>query len=724
MNELEVSLYTLPPLLAVVAVFLGLALLVGASLMVFFQTAVKAGWTRTPQGFRFNGRLLHLAYEKPKLLRISQSPCWRGALLVALGLCLVHWSVLRVSPAARVAALNHQGVKASAADRLTDERLQEIQADQAPWIQAANQEAVWNPFPAWEPDPRKTEGENWERASRLQTLSRVWEWLGLVLLVAGAIQAAAQAIREGKGKRDHGRAALAARKEVVYDPSGYYSFPLQVSQRGNRDYGAVRTAPYTVARPPASTCVVHTIIYGNSGSGKGAYLGGHIFATSTVPIIYFDYKGEMPAYKLRPGMLRWGFPGERPKGLPSLRFNFLDWVKDHEDPDLAAKALAAAILPAAAQKESENQWIKDTAIPILAQGFLMGRWANLAELADEVEHTPLAELLQLIETGRGRMSAMEGKNVPNYAQNEISNNTQALLTGRARHIVTDSDFTIDEVFTKGLYVMGQASSTYEQRLQKLFWGVLWFELLRKGTKLPLCVFIDEGIAAGPIPRVLEALVTLRDRGVSLIQAFQFKSGVIDVYQKDKAEAVIDGHQTKIYLTKGLSDSDIKQLSENSKSYTVTIKERDERRALIEEAELKAHARQEKFWAVIDGVQWSTSGHPIFASLVPISPDGWNWRATETDYQAELALLGYGVEHRSPFKMEVAGVIERDGKSYRHWQPVYRVEAEAKGVKDKFVLLQKEDDLARTLLPMAAKDTHLDTDAPPPGVEAELPTDFF
>lgn len=527
-------------------------------------------------------------------------------------------------------------------------------------------------------------------------------------------------MRERIGPKDHGNAAFAARKEVVYHPSGYFTFPIKVLQRGNREFQGVGSAPATVARPPATTFAVHILVIGNAGSGKGVYLGAHIFATSTVPIVYFDFKGEMPAYLLRPSMLRWGFPGERPKGLPSLRFNFIQWVLGHEDPDTASKALAAAILPANSQKETENQWIKDTAIPILGQGILSRRWRNLAELADEIEHTPLPELLNNIETGRGRMFSMEGKNVPNYAANEISNNTQALLAGRARHIVTDSDFTMDEAFQKGLYVMGQAANEAEKRLLKIFWGVFWFELLRKGSELPLCVFIDEGIAAGPIPRVLEALVTLRDRGVCLVQAFQFTSGITEVYGREKAQAVMDGHQTKIYLTKGLADDDITHLSKSAKTYTKRIDDkRTEARPLVPEDELKRHARQEKFWAFIDGVQWTTSGRPIMAALLPTpGGEGWNWRATPAQYEAELERLSYGLDWRSPYRMRAAGVVEEDGKRYRHWVPMFEPEAGNHGVTEKFVPLEAVKELAGRLLSATSPAAAPPADLPPTEIDEE------
>jgi hypothetical protein len=287
---------------------------------------------------------------------------------------------------------------------------------------------------------------------------------------------------------------------------------------------------------------------------------------------------------------------------------------------------------------------------------------------------------------------MGGRNVPQYASNEISNNTTAYLSGRARHIVTSSDFTMEEVFNKGLYIMGQAVSTHEKRVLRLFWTIFWFELLRKSEPMPLCVFIDEGIANGPIPNVLEALVTLRDRGISLIQCFQFHSGITSVYGRDLAKAVFDGHQTHIWLTKGLSDADIKEIGQAMKTYTYVRKMRNddriELRHLLPEDELKRHSRQEKYWAIIDGVDWTTSGRPLIAAMSPINHNHWNWRASNDYYQAELTRLDYGKEWPSPYKMQLKGIVlNPEGKahgSYQHWVPVYPQKAAMYNVKERLV----------------------------------------
>jgi hypothetical protein len=364
---------------------------------------------------------------------------------------------------------------------------------------------------------------------------------------------------------------------------------------------------------------------------------------------------------------------------------------------LAAKTLASALLPRNPNKETENQWIKDTAIPILAQGILSGRWHNLAELADEIEHSSFINLLNKIEIGQGRMFSMGGRNVPQYASNEISNNTAAYLSGRARHIVTSSDFTMKEVFSKGLYIMGQAISSYEKRVLRLFWTIFWFELLRKSEPMPLCVFIDEGIANGPIPNVLEALVTLRDRGISLIQCFQFHSGITSIYGRDLARAVFDGHQTHIWLTKGLADADIKEVSQSMKTYTHIRKTRQESRPelrhLLSEDTLKRHSRQEKYWAIIDGVNWTTSGRPVIAALVPINHNHWNWRASNNYYQSELARLHYDKNWRSPYKMRLDCIIEKSEgitkNYYQQWVPVYPKEAALHGVRAQLVPIKQD-----------------------------------
>ena len=643
------------------------------------------------------------AYGNGWLLRTSENPAWRGWFLLGVGLCLLLGAATQIDPREKTWAIAHElTVSSSPSPGLISmqQRWKELFASKN-W----SMDYIALPF------GRLSQAEIAAIAASAQGRQRTWEGVGIGLLLLGLVLGLKASLRESLGGEDHGQATFAARADVVYTPEAESAWllPLRVDQYGARGFEKITSAPFTAARPPLTTLAVHLVGIGNSGSGKGAFLAGHIFATDTNPIIYFDYKGEMPAYKLRPQMLRWGFPSQRPKGLPSLRLNLVDWVRHHEDPDTAAKILASAILPQNSKKESDNAWIKDTAIPILSQGFTMDppRWANLAELADEVEHTPLMELLDNIEVGRGRMAAFQGKNVPEYAQNEISNNTAAYLSGRARHIVTSSDFTLDEAFRSGLYVMGQAGSPYERRVLTMLWNVFWAELLRKGDPMPLTVLVDEGVACGPVPRVEEALVTLRDRGISLIEFFQTRSGLTSVYGRDLADSVWDAHQTHIFLTKGLSLRDIKTVCEIAGTHTRRAKKDDgnpTKAELLPFDKFKAHCRQEKFWAFIEGVQWTKSGLPIFAELQPIPRRGWNWRATTDEYDAELSRLEYGVEHPSPFKMIRNGIVEATkevgGKTqtfkFFHWVPAFAEAAAAKGITEKHVLIDESLDLYRTL----------------------------
>jgi len=636
------------------------------------------------------------SYKEPWLLRTSESPAWRGWLIVGGGLAVLGLLTWGVDPRLKTWAIRHELAKGG------NPKLVEMQAR---WAELhASEEHLGDVLPIpFDQDHQAIAAT----AGYIQSKQRTIEGIGFLCLLLGLGYALRVSTRESLGPKHHGQAAFATRNEIVYDKDGGWALPIRVDQRGSRDYERVTDAPFTVVRLPLTSRTVHFVGIGNAGSGKGAYLAGHIFKTDPNPICYFDYKGEMPAYTLRPQMLRWGFPSERPKGLPSLRLNLVDWTKNHEDPDAAAKILASAVLPENSKKESDNAWIKQTAIPILAQGFLMGRWSNLAELADEVEHTPLMELLENIEVGRGRASAFLGRNVCEYAQNEISNNTAAYLSGRARHIVTSSDFTLDEAFQRGLYVMGQAGSPSERRVLTTLWNVFWAELLRKGDAMPLTVLVDEGVACGPVPRVEEALVTLRDRGISLIQFFQTRAGLTSVYGRDLADSVWDAHQSHIFLTKGLAVRDIETVVKLAGRYTKPGSKRDDKPTpadLLPFDEFKNHCRQEKYWAVIDGVGWSKSGRPVLAELQPIPRSGWNWRATREEYDAQLALLEYGTEWPSPYRMSYRGVVEATkevgGKTqtyrFHHWVPTFPEAAARKGVTEKHVVIDGTADLYRQL----------------------------
>jgi hypothetical protein len=147
------------------------------------------------------------------------------------------------------------------------------------------------------------------------------------------------------------------------------------------------------------------------------------------------------------------------------------------------------------------------------------------------------------------------------------------------------------------------------------------------------------------------------------------------------------------LTKGLSAPDILAVSKLAGTYTIKSKSKDgepQERPLLPPDELKRHCRQQKFWAYLEGVEWTRSGRPIFAELVPIRASGWNWRASAEEYDSELARVETAKEWPSPFKMVKQG---------KEWVPVHPEAAR------RFGLEAHEADPMPPLLP-------LDTDAPP------------
>ena len=165
--------------------------------------------------------------------------------------------------------------------------------------------------------------------------------------------------------------------------------------------------------------------------------------------------------------------------------------------------------------------------------------------------------------------------------------------------------------------------------------------------------------------------------------------------------MFDGHQTHIWLTKGLADADIKEISQSLNTYTHTRKTRQElrfeSRHLLSEEILKSHARQEKYWAIIDGVNWTTSGRPVIAALVPINLNHWNWRASNKYYQTELTRLGCGNDWHSPYKMYVNDIIEKlEGPTktyYQQWVPLYPQEAALHHVKGRLIPINQDEAIA-------------------------------
>lgn len=598
------------------------------------------------------------AYRHSRWLRISQSPVWYGALLAFGAVLALHLATLQMDPRMRSWAVQaeltapgeeHPLIPLRRSASAPDARLIDLQAIQTKWVAAwrAKEGLVFAPRPLSSDDPVLLA----QQAKQVQDETRLMEVLAAAGVLVGLVSMLVVWSREAVGARHHGRAAWAARSEVCFTEDGYFRLPMQVTQRGTRTWEKTFSAPYTVLGPSRKSNTGHGLMIGPTGSGKGAYSLGHFFVTSPVPIIYQDNKGETPVHQLRPEMLRFGIPARRPKGLPSMRFNPIEWALDprkseNERAD-ACRTLANYLLPGPPE-DSQNKWITDTAQPILAQGFLRGRWLHLGELADEIEGRPLPDLLKELGVGAGRTFAMGGKNVMEYAATELSNNTQPYLRGWARHAFSASDFTLEDVFRRGCYVMSATEDPLQKIPIKLFWNLLWSEAQSGEAYLPCLMLMDEAIAAGKIPGLLDAGVKLRDRGISVWVAFQTYAGISSVYAKD-SETLRRVLVNSIVLTNGLDPKDAAELVEELGHYTHTEKPKTQGAStqyhkfpLIPQSDLVELAGQEdEHWAIIRGRGMSTSGRPILAKLHPIDRGLWNSLASDGSYEAEARKYGHG-----------------------------------------------------------------------------------
>lgn len=637
--SIEVALAT-RPVLAASLVAGGAVLALTSLAAVGARVAVALGSDDNPKN---NKRLAaRWAYSHPRLLRITQSPCWLGGLMVGLGLVLGTAYTVKAPAGIRWTAM------------MEEAKTPALQSAMAAFAKGYDERSIAR---LWWKNRKVTTPE---AATAEISSDRNIELLGACLVFFGTLVALSKWKREAVGERFHGRAAWAARSEVSYAKDRYWSMPIRVTQDGTRTFEETVKGPFTALGPSPKSQASMGAIYGALGSGKGAYLMGHWFISARpgLPIVYQDSKGECPASILRPSMLRFGIPAKKPKGLPSMRFNPIDAINEEGISqtmrEMRARTLANLVLPAP-EEGSDNGWITETAQPLLADGFLRKRWAHLGELADEVEGRPLPVILDNLAVAAGRQFSLGGKNVLEYAANEISNNTQPYLRGWARHAFSASDFSWSEVYEKGLYVM----SASEDRLQKipiqLFWSLFWAELQSSDTAIPMLVLMDEAIAAGPIPNILEAVVKLRDRGVSIWMAFQTIAGVEEVYGKARGEALRRALVNSIVLTNGLDAKDAHEVALELGTYTQSEKQKDgskrrEKYNLLPESDLASLAGMEnEHWAIFRGRGITTSGRPLIAKLFPMPQGTWNVKTSVEDYEALEREFGHGVAVHSEFE---------------------------------------------------------------------------
>lgn len=594
------------------------------------------------------------AYNHSRILRLSQSPVFNGVLLAGIGALLAHTALLYPGPLAHGWSLNA--------------RLQENRApvdrplllrERGAWLDLY-EKGSWSPMSEWMPTaPPNQAVIRARQSSEIVGQSMVIALGGFALFIAGSLLAFSKWYRESVGDREHGRAAWAARSEVRFEPKGYFKLPMRVSQRGKREWEDTYNAPWTVLAPSPAANSSHGILLGPTGSGKGAYTLGHFFATATVPILYQDGKGETPARHLRPEMLRFGIPAKKPKGLPSMRFDPIGEIKkgatENERAD-RARDLANLLIPAPKDGQSENSWIKETAQPLLAEGLLRGRWQHMGELADEVAGRKLPRILHELGLPEGWMFGLEGKNAMEYAANEISNNTQPYLRGWPRHAFSASDFELEDVFTKGCYIMSATEDDQQKIPIRLFWNLLWARAQRSDKKMPCLVLIDEAVAAGRIPGIIEATVKLRDRGFSIWMAFQTYAGIETVYGKSDAETLRRALVNSIVLINGLDPKDAQEVTRELGNYTHTEKNKQSgttsRTAfpLMPLSDLNDLAGQEnEFWGIFRGRGVTSKGRPIIAKLNAIEPGMWNCLATDEEWEEQEKMFGHCLEIQSRYR---------------------------------------------------------------------------
>lgn len=180
------------------------------------------------------------------------------------------------------------------------------------------------------------------------------------------------------------------------------------------------------------------------------------------------------------------------------------------------------------------------------------------------------------------------------------------------------DFTLDEFIRTGGYVLSAEPEANRALPLQLFWRMLLRKLMRATGKVPLTILMDEGLAAGKIPNLRQALETLRNRGVSLWMGIQSESGLLDVYSPTTGKAIIDTFGNRITLLHGLDSQDAENLSKRLGNWTMRRKAPNQQAQvspvpLLTTSEMSARGkRMEDRWAVFEMRESALSGFPLIA----------------------------------------------------------------------------------------------------------------
>lgn len=497
----------------------------------------------------------------------------------------------------------------------------------------------------------------------------VMTWLGVALVLFAGLLMLFRISRQALGAGEHGAAAWATWSDVICSPARRWGLPLRVHYRGVRRKWNLDDPGTGVAvlGPPDPAVCAHVLLVGSTGSGKGASIFGHIMTSSSVPVIYQDVKAEVPfgdSPKMQ-GALRWGCAAD--KGWPSLRWNPLEEArreKDVAERDSAFETLASMLMPCPVGKD--ESWVQEVGRPILAEGLKTGKFETVGDFADSVRDLPLQEILAHLDVPRGLQGLLSGTNVPEYVGSAFYSNLACYRAGWGRVVTSAHDFTLEEFITKGGYVLSAESEATRALPLQLFWRMLLRKLMRSTGKRPLTILMDEGLSAGKIPNLRQALETLRNRGVSLWMGIQSESGLLDVYSPTTGKAILDTFGNRITLLHGLDSQDQENLSKRLGTWTKTRRQANSSAQvtpvpllMISEMSVRGK-RMDDRWAVFEMRESAYSGLPLIARTL---------EAAFPTRRPSVAELGAFYQQYPDLRPEVAGLLGQGGSSLQPVEPV-------------------------------------------------------
>lgn len=404
-----------------------------------------------------------------------------------------------------------------------------------------------------------------------------------------------------------------------------WSIPMAVSYRGSQKAWGFWNAGKVAFAPSDKTRSRHILLVGQTGSGKGYTIFGPIIASSQVPFVYQDVKGQCPGFDLikkRFGRepLRWGCAAQ--DGWPSLRWNPLEECRQDPRPEDAFAALAAALIP---DRDGQGRdWVSQLTRPILAWVLAKGGFETMGDLQDALVNEGVEAVLARTQVPQGLILALEGQNVKEYLGTTIFSAMACFERGWGREATSGHDFSLEDFCQAGGYVLSAEPEASSRAPLVIFWRMLLRKLLRSSKPVPLSLLFDEALAAGRIPSVRDALATLRDREVSIIFGTQHLSGLKEVYGMGEGESLIASFTSRVFLLDGLDPRDRDYLVEALGKRTVLDTSGSKSGAQVRHVEVPLLTRDDlnrrastegAFWAVLEGSGISRNGYPVMARMI-------------------------------------------------------------------------------------------------------------